>query len=314
MVVERFVGIDVSTETLDVAVVPDGLTMTVMNNEKGHEELIKELRSVPPTLVVMEATGGLEAPVAACLAEDGIGVAIVNPRQVRDFAKAAGRLAKTDRIDAVVLAEYGLKMRPEARPLADEQSKSLSALLRRRQQLMKMLVAERNRMTRAHSDVKPRLQVHIDWLREEIRDLDKDLRREVRSSPMWHDKGDILESVPGVGPLLTATLLADMPELGTLNRKEIAALVGVAPLNRDSGHRRGRRSCWGGRAGVRRMLYMATLSATRHNPVIRSFYNRLLEAGKPFKVAQTACMRKLITILNAMARDMQPWHHVEATS
>lgn len=307
MDIERFVGIDVSKDQLDGAVAPDGTTFAFPNNESGIQQLIEHLRPLSPKLIILEATGKLELPAAAALAATNFTVAIINPRQARDFARSTGRLAKTDRIDAGVLANFAQKVCPTPRPIPDEQRQRLSALLTRRRQIIAMQVAEKNRLSRAHPDVKPRLKAHLAWLKQELDDLDKELEQEIRRSPIWREKASVLRSAPGVGPVLTTAMLAELPELGQLNRKQIAKLVGVAPLNRDSGWFRGKRSCWGGRAKVRRVLYMATLSATRHNPVIRSFYQRLTDAGKEHKVAMTACMRKLLTILNAMVRDMKPW-------
>lgn len=304
---ERFVGIDVSKELLDVAVAPDGGPQEYSNDENGIRQLVEDLQALAPALIVLEATGNLELPAAAALTASGLQVAIINPRQARDFAKATGRLAKTDKIDAAALAEFAQKVQPDVRSIPDDQRQRLSALMSRRRQLMGMLVQEKNRLTSAHPDLRDDLREHIDWLQQRLDDLDRDLRAELRRSPICREKEKLLRNVPGVGPVLTSTLLIELPELGQVEHKQIAALVGVAPLNRDSGRRRGKRSCWGGRAKVRRVLYMAALSASRHNPTIRSFYVRLIAAGKPEKVALTACMRKLLIILNAMMRDMQPW-------
>jgi transposase len=304
---DRFVGIDVSQDQLDGAVVPENATFLFSNDGDGIDQLVSHMLALSPSLIVMEATGGLEMAAAAAMAAAGLPLAIVNPRQIRDFARSTGQLAKTDRIDARMQAEFGQKIRPKPRPIADEQRQRLSALLSRRRQLVDMVVAEKNRLSRAHLDVKPSLEAHIAWLKQQINDLDKELEQFIQSTPIWREKGQIMRSVPGVGPVLVTALLAELPEVGRLNRKEIAKLVGVAPLNRDSGRRRGKRSCWGGRAKVRRVLYMSTLAATKHNPVIKEFYQRLIAAGKVPKVALTACMRKLLTIINAMVRDMQPW-------
>jgi len=284
---ERFVGIDVSQDQLDGIAVPDEAAFAFPNDESGIGQLVEHLRTSVPTLVVLEATGGLEFPAAVALATADIAVAIINPRQARDFARATGRLAKTDRIDARVLADFAQKIRPEAHPLPDEQRQRLSALSTRRRQIVDMQSAEMSRLSRAHSDVKSCLIAHLDWLKQELHDLDKALEHEILHSPIWREKGKLLRSVPGVGPVLTVTMLAELPELGQLNRKQIAKLVGVAPLNRDSGRWRGKRSCWGGRAKVRRVLFMAALSASRHNPVIQTFYQRLIDAGKEKKVALT---------------------------
>lgn len=304
---DQYVGVDVSKDQLDVAVVPSGEMYSFANDEEGIRDLVAALTPMAPRIVVLEATGGLEIAAAGMLGVSGLPVAIINPRQGRDFARASGRLAKTDAIDAQVLAEFACRMQPEPRPLADEQTQRLSALITRRRQVIEMIVAEKNRLRRAHLEVTKRLKAHIDWLEHELEEVDDELSNEIRRSPLWREQENLLRSVPGVGPVLSATLLAQLPELGTLNRKEIAALVGVAPLNRDSGRWRGHRTCWGGRAKVRSALYMATLAALRHNSVIRTFYDRLLANGKLKKVALVACMRKLLTILNAMMRDGQPW-------
>lgn len=302
-----FVGIDVCKSQLDVAVAPDGQVGEFANAREGIAKLIDWLSSLSPELVVVEATGGLETSVAVAVYAAGYNVVIENPRKVRDFARATGRLAKTDKIDAVVLADFAMRVCPEPRALPDEHSRRLSALLSRRRQLVSMIAAEKNRLARAHSDVAPRISVHIAWLEGELDETDKELHGEIRRDPVSHEKGKLLRSVPGVGPVLTQTLLIELPELGQLNRKQVAALVGVAPLNRDSGQHRGKRFCWGGRARVRTVLYMAALSAARYNPTIRQFHQRLIAAGKPPKVALTACMRKLLIILNAMIRDMEPF-------
>jgi transposase len=302
-----YVGIDVSKARLDVAVRPTGARWQVANHETGYEELVKVLQELKPRRIVVEATGGYEIGVVAALASVSLPVAIVNPRQVRDFAKSLGRLAKTDKIDAQVLAHFAEAIRPELRPLPDEQTRQLQAWLLRRRQLIEMLVMEKNRLAQTHKQLRDRVQEHIAWLEAELDDIDENLRDSLQNSPVWREQEDLLRSVPGVGPVLSVTLLAELPELGKLNRKQIAALVGVAPFNRDSGKLRGKRAIWGGRASVRTALYMATLSARRFNPVIRSFYERLITAGKPVKVALTACMRKLLTILNAMMRSGTHW-------
>lgn len=260
-----------------------------------------------PTLIVLEATGGLELPLTGALAATGLPVVVVNPRQVRDFAKATGRLAKTDALDAAILAQFAEAVRPALRPLPDAATQALSALLTRRRQLLEMRTAEQNRLGSARSPVHKGIRAHITWLDHRLADLDLDLGRTIRESPVWREQDDLLQSTPGVGPVLARTLLADLPELGTLNRKQVAALVGVAPLNRDSGTLRGRRTIWGGRAPVRAALYMSALAATRFNPVIRAFYQRLCATGKAKKVALTACMHKLLLILNAMVKHRIPW-------
>lgn len=301
-----FVGIDVSKAQLDVAVRPDG-RFAVSNDEAGIAQVIERLSAEPPALVVVEATGGFEMPLAGALAAASVPVVVVNPRQVRDFAKAAGKLAKTDTLDAQTLAHFAEVMRPELRPLPDEQTQTLAAILARRRQLVEMLTAEKNRLGSAPKPVRKSLRTHIAWLERELSYTDSDLAQAIRESPVWREKDDLLRSTPGVGPVLTTTLLADLPELGTLTGKQIAALVGVAPLNRDSGTLRGKRTVWGGRASIRAALYMAALVASRFNPVIRAFYQRLCAAGKTKKVALTACMRKLLVILNAMLKHRTPW-------
>lgn len=310
---EQYVGVDVSKDRLDVAVAPSGETYSFTNDEEGVHNLVTALTPLAPRIVVLEATGGLEMAAAGMLSVSGLAVAIINPRQSRDFAKAMGRLAKTDAIDARVLAEFALRVQPEPRSLADEQTQRLSALITRRRQVIEMIVAEKNRLSRAHLEVRKRVRAHINWLEHELDEIDEELKSEIKSSPLWREKENLLRSVPGVGPVLSTTLLAQLPELGQLNRKEIAALAGVAPLNRDSGRWRGHRTCWGGRANVRCALYMGTLAATRYNPVIKELYERLVGNGKANKVAIVACMRKLLTILNAMMRDGQPWSPAEIT-
>jgi transposase len=301
-----FVGIDVSKAQLDVALRPDG-RFAVPNDEPGVAQLLTRLKAMPPTLVVLEATGGVELPVTTALALAGMPVVVVNPRQVRDFAKATGQLAKTDAIDAEVLARFAEAIRPEPRPLPDEQTQGLAALVLRRHQLIDMLTAEKNRLASARRAIRKNLRAHIAWLERALAQADTDLAEAIRQSPIWREKDELLRSVPGIGPVLTTTLLATLPELGTLTHKQIAALVGVAPLNRDSGTLSGRRTCWGGRAHVRAVLYMAALTATRFNPVVRAFYRRLCAAGKAKKVALVACMRKLLTIVNAMLKHRTPW-------
>jgi transposase len=303
-----FVGIDVSKAHLDVSVRPTGELTRHANDEAGNAELVGKLVGLSPTLIVLEATGGYEAPVVAALALAGLAVAVVNPRQARDFAKATGTLAKTDAIDAAVLARFAEAVRPEPRPLDDEQTAELAALVTRRRQLIDMLTAETHRMRTCRTDrLRKRIYEHVAWLRRQIRGVDSDLDTMLRSMPLWKEKEDLLRSVPGVGPVLSRTLLAELPELGTIDRGKIAALVGVAPLNRDSGTMRGKRTIWGGRASIRAVLYMATLTATRRNPVIRTLYERLVASGKAKKVALVACMRKLLLTLNAMLRDSRPW-------
>ncbi len=310
--VPRFVGIDVAKAYLDVAERPTAAPTRLPNDEAGISTLVARLVETPPTLIVLEATGGLEGPVVAALTAAGLAVAVVNPRQVRDFAKAVGHLAKTDALDAQVLAHFAEAIRPTPRPLPEPERQALAALLTRRRQVLAMLVAEQQRLGTAALALRPRIEAHIAWLRQERDDLDRVLRDQVRQSPAWRADDDLLQSVPGIGPVVATTLIADLPdlpELGKLDRKQIAALVGVAPFNCESGILRGRRIIWGGRAQVRAALWMGTLVAVQHNPVIRAFYARLLAAGKPKKVALTACMHKLVIILNALLRHRTPWHH-----
>jgi len=302
-----FVGIDVANARLDLAWRPTGERWTAPNTERGIRSICRRLRTPAPALIVLEATGGLELPLTGALAAAGLPVVVINPRQVRDFAKATGRLAKTDALDAAVLAQFAEAVRPEPRPLPDAATQALSALLLRRRQLIEMCTAEKNRLGTAPTPVRKGIRAHITWLEGRLADLDEELAHAIRKSPLWRDKDDLLQSTPGVGPVLAQTLLASLPELGTLTRQQIAALVGVAPLNRDSGTFRGKRRVWGGRAHVRAALYMSALGATRFNPVIRVFYQRLCAAGKAKKVALTACMRKLLTMLNAMLKHQTPW-------
>lgn len=302
-----FVGIDVSKAQLDIALRPEG-GFQVHHTEAGIAQLLDRLHQVAPALIVLEATGGLEVPLTSALAAAGLPVVVVNPRQIRDFAKASGKLAKTDTLDAQLLAHFAAVMRPAPRPLPDDQAHALAALLTRRRQLIEMLVAEKNRLAGARPAIRKSLQAHITWLEHALAQTDTELTQAIRQSPVWREKENLLRSAPGVGPVLSTTLLANLPELGTLTRHQIAALVGVAPLNRDSGTLRGKRTVWGGRAHVRTALYMGTLVATRFNPVIKAFYQRLCAAGKAKKVALTACMRKLLTILNAMLKHRTPWH------
>jgi transposase len=306
-VTPNFVGIDVSKARLDFAIRPSSETDSVSNDRAGIESLVKRLAEIGPALIVVEATGGLEHQLLRALASAEFAVVAVNPRQVRDFAKATGQLAKTDRIDALILARFAEAVRPSVRPLPDEVTLELRALVARRRQITEMMVAETNRLGRAPKTLEKRIKAHIGWLKKELKRADHDLDQSIRHSPIWCENKDLLETVPGIGPVVSRTLLAELPELGKLNRKQIAALVGIAPLNRDSGTWRGRRSIWGGRATVRATLYMAALVASRRNAVIRSFYKRLREAGKAPKVALVACMRKLLTIINAMLKHKTRW-------
>jgi transposase len=286
----------------------------VANDECGIAALLTRLAAVHPTLVVLEATGGAEVAVVAALGLAQVPVAVLNPRHVRDFAKATGRLAKTDRIDAQVLAQFAAAVQPTPRPLPDAQTQELGALLSRRRQVVEMLTAERHRLRTATVRVQPGIQAHIAFLEQQRTEADRALATLLQASPLWQDKARLLQSASGVGPVLTTTLLAELPELGTLDRREIALLVGVAPLNDDSGKHRGHRRIWGGRASVRAVLYMATVSAIRANPIIKPYYARLRAAGKLPKVALVACMRKLLTILNAMLRDGTTWQTRELTT
>ena len=307
---QLFVGIDVSKATLDIAILPTKESWSVPNTENGIGELVDRLRQLPaPTLVLMEATGGLGRQALATIAAAGLPAMAINPRNVRDFAKSVGLLAKTDAIDAHVLALFADRIRPQWRPLPDEDTQALEALLLRRRQVVDMITAEKNRLGATPSiRVKKDISEHINWLERQLRITDRDLDKTIKNTPVWKETVDLLKSVPGVGRVMIATLLSQLPELGTLDRKQIAALVGVAPFNRDSGTLRGRRSIWGGRASVRGVLYMSTLAATRCNPAIRAFYERLRAAGKLPKVALVACMRKLLTILNAMLRGRTAWN------
>ena len=307
-----FVGIDVSKARLDVALHPTGATHSVANDANGIKTLVEQLRAVKPLLVVLEATGGIERAVVRALVGAELPVTVTNPRQVRDFAKATGQLAKTDVLDAQILARFAEAVRPALRPLPDEITLELRALIGRRRQITEMLTAEKNRLSRAPRRVQKRIEAHIRWLQSELERADEDLDQTIRQSPVWREQEDLLKSVPGIGPVVSRTVLAELPELGNLNRKQIAALVGVAPLNWDSGLLRGRCAIWGGRSHVRTALYMAALTASRRNPVIRDFYKRLRAAGKAPNVALVACMRKLLVILNAMIRHRVPWRPVIA--
>ena len=303
-----FIGIDVSKKYLDVSCRPGDESVRVPNDEAGVAELVQRFAIEAPTLVVMEATGGYEALCAAGLAVAKLPVVVVNPRQVRDFAKALGKLAKTDALDAAVLAHYADAVRPEVRALRDAETHELSEIVGRRSQLVDMLTAETNRMYACRVEaVRKLIYEHVKWLRTQLKDLDTDLDSHIKQSPVWRAKDELLQSVPGVGRVLVRTLLAELPELGTLSSKQIAALVGVAPLNRDSGTMRGKRRIWGGRATVRRVLYMVAVAAVRCNPTIRAFFSRLIALGKAKKVALVACMRKLLITLNAMTRENRVW-------
>ncbi len=303
-----YVGVDVAKAQMDVAVRPTDDGWVVDNDDAGIRQLVSRLKILEPQIVVLEASGGLELPLVAALAVEELPVVVVNPRQVRDFARATGKLAKTDALDASVMAHFGEAVKPPVRPLRDAETQTLNSLVARRHQVMSMLVSEKNRLNAAIAvAVRSSIEAHIEWLQRELDDLDTDLRQTLLQSPVWREKDNLLRSVPGVGEQISLTLLAHLPELGTLDRRQIAALVGVAPFNRDSGTLRGRRTVWGGRAKVRAVLYMGALVAARYNPVIRDFYHRLLAAGKPKKLALTACMRKLLVILNSMLRHRSTW-------
>ena len=309
-----YIGIDVAKAQLDVAVRPSGEQWVSATDPASLDELVGRLQALHPELIVLEATGGREAPAVAALAAAGLPVAVVNPRQVRDFARAVGQLAKTDVLDAQVLAHFAQVLahfaqviHPTPHPLPDAQAQELTALMARRRQLIQMLTAERQHLDGALPAVQPHIQRHLAWLQAELTDLDHTLSERVQASPVWRERENLLRSVPGIGPTTALTLLAELPELGQLDRKAIAALVGVAPLSCESGTWRGRRIIWGGRSRVRTALYMATLVASRHNPTIATFYTRLCAAGKPKKVALTACMHKLLAILNAMVRQGSRW-------
>jgi transposase len=305
---EIFVGIDVSKASLDIHVLPSGEAWTTENEADAIARLVSRLRSVPPTLITLEATGGLERRLLASLLAASLPAVAMNPRQVRDFAKGLGILAKTDAIDARILALFAEKARPEVRPLPDAQTQELEALMVRRRQVIDMLTAEKNRLGSAPPSkrVARAIRKTIEYLERQLEDFDKDIDDAIRQSPAWRDKDEILQSVPGVGPVLSRTLLGHVPEFGTLRRQKMATLIGVAPLNCDSGKYRGQRHCWGGRTEVRNVLYMATLSAIRYNPVIRAFFERI-SPRKLRKVAIVACMHKLLTILNAMVRSNSRW-------
>jgi transposase len=303
-----YVGLDVAKDRLDLHLRPTDETFSCASDETGLAALVQRLQAMSPTLVVLEATGGYEIAVAAAVASAGIPVAVVNPRQIRDFARATGQLAKTDALDARAIALFAEAVQPPARPLASEQAQRLSALVARRRQLIEMLGAETNRRQQARDrQLQRQLDAHLKWLREAVSRLEADLNDTIRSSPVWRERENLLISVPGIGSTTASALIADLPELGLLDRRRIAALAGLAPMNRDSGMLRGRRMIRGGRPAVRRALYMATVSAIRFNPAIRVFYRRLTAAGRPPKVALTAAMRKLLTILNAVLRDHRPW-------
>jgi transposase len=304
---EQWIGIDVAKAWLDVASSASDRGWRVANDTDGIAALVADLRERAPQLVVLEATGGYETAVTAALVAAGLAVAVVNPRQVRDFAKATGQLAKSDALDARVLARFAARVQPTPRSLPDAVAQEVAALLARRRQLLEMRTAEQNRRPSLAPRLRPALDAHVVWLSQQLAELDGELDQTLRASPVWREKEDLLRSIPGIGPVVARTLLGELPELGRLDRWEVAALAGVAPLNQDSGQRRGKRRTWGGRAPVRAALYMAVISAIRCNPTIRALYTRLRAAGKPAKVALVAGMRKLLTIANAILRDGIPW-------
>jgi len=310
---KSFIGIDVSKQQLEVAGHESDYHFRCPNKASAFGKLIAELIALRPALIVLEATGGLERSVVSALQAVGLPVVVVNPRQVRDFAKALGQLAKTDRLDARVLAHFAAAIKPPLRSLKSKDEQELDALNGRRGQLIEILTDEKNRRASAATDsVRDQIKEHIDWLEKRIAELDQQLKALVQSSAPWQAKDQILQSVPGIGPVVSFSMIADLPELGTLNRQQISKLVGVAPLNRDSGQHRGTRHIYGGRARLRSVLYMAAITAARHNSVIKEFYQRLRANQKPFKVAITACMRKLLSIVNEMVRDSSCWKIKEA--
>jgi transposase len=308
-----YIGIDVSKAMLDIDAYPQSHAIQFSNDDIGRKQLSALLADWQPKLIVLEATGGLESPIAAELAMAGLSVAVVNPRQARDFAKALGVLAKTDAVDAQVLARFAEAIKPEARPLKSSDLMALDSVLTRRRQLVEMITAETNRHTQASGKIAKQIAQHLIWLRKRLAEADDDLDDAIAQSPLWKAKSDIITSIPGVGKVTATSLLAELPELGNLARREISALVGVCPFNRDSGRHKGRRAIWGGRASIRAVLYMAALVASRHNPVIKAFYQKLLAAGKMKKVALVACMRKLLVILNAMVKNNTLWQEVTNT-
>jgi transposase len=307
---EQWVGIDICKNSLDVYIRPSAIVIQVKNNEAGIKELQQRLCQEQPSLIVLEATGGMEREAALTLQQAGLPVAVINPRQSRDFARATGKLAKTDAIDAKVLAHFAEAVRPEVRLMTDAASQQLNELVSRRRQLVEMLVAEKNRLAGTRQKMRQDIEVHIRWLEERIKQLDEEIEQVTQQSLLWRERIDILTSVPGVGKVVSSTLIAELPELGELPDKQISALVGLAPVNRDSGAMRGKRSIVGGRASVRAAIFMATLVAVRHNPILKAFYDRLVSKGKLKMVALTACMHKLLIILNAMLRDGKTWQPV----
>ena len=309
-----FVGIDVAKRQLDIATRPCDDVWPSANDEAGIKDLLKRLRGLRPTLIVVEATAGYELSLVLALAAAQLPFAVANPRQVRDFAKGTGHLEKTDKIDARVLAHFAEVVQPAPRPLPSEATQKLNALVVRRRQLVSMLTAEENRRATAPQEIRGEIEAHLRWLEQRLSGIEKELRQAIKADSRWREEDRILRSAKGVGPALSTSLIGGVPELGRLNRRQIAKLVGTAPLARDSGKFKGRRIIWGGRSAVRAVLYMAALVAARHNPVIRALYQRLLAAGKLKKVALVACMRKLLTILNAMVRDGKAWQDIPQSS
>lgn len=302
------VGIDVSKTHLDIDTYPDAAPQRHANDESGRLAACSQLQTLAPALIVVEATGGLESPLVGLLATKGLAVAVINPRQARDFAKAIGVLAKTDQVDAFMLARFAQAIKPPVRKLKPEETQALNAVLTRRRQLVEMVTAESNRQSSANAKVAKQIRQHIAWLEKWLDESNDDLDNMIRNSPLWQHKAEIMQSIPGVGRVTATTFLADLPEIGTLSRREISALVGVCPYSRDSGSFRGRRTIWGGRARVRAALYMAAIVASRHNPVIKAFYEKLTRAGKAKKVALVACMRKLLVIINTMLKNDSAWN------
>lgn len=304
---EIFVGIDICKAWLDVAVHEQNEMFRAGNDDAGIANLVKRLKELKPERIVLEPTGGFEMLVVAELTHAGLPVVMMNAKRIRDFARATGRLAKTDRLDAKVLAHFAAALKPPVRSLRNEDEEQLSALLTRRRQVLDMLTVEKNRLVTVRAKMRQDIEAHVQWLSNSLKELDKEIGDFVEGSPIWKEKDALLQSVPGVGPITSATMLGMLPELGQLNRQQIAALVGVAPMNKDSGRKQGKRRVYGGRADVRSVLYMAAMAAKKYNPVIRKFYERLIQQGKEKKVALTACMRKLLVILNAMMRTNRSW-------
>ncbi len=302
-----WVGIDVSKKTLDVHIRPKQEHFTVTNDEDGIKTALTRLKLVKPDRVVLEATGGFETLVTVTLFNAGLPVVVVNAKQVRDFAKAIGRFAKTDKIDADVIAHFAEVIHPDIRPIIDAEIRELDEWVTRRRQIVEMLTAEKNRQGTMTGEAKKSIISNIDWLEKQLSNINDGLRKTIQKNPVWQERENLLQSIPGIGNIISCTLIAELPELGTLEHKKIAALVGLAPFNRDSGIIRGKRAIWGGRANVRNVLYMGTLNAIQFNPIIKAFYDRLVKSGKPKKVAITACMRKLLIIANAIIKNFSPW-------